>query len=1370
MLWTPSTRERKRTYPWWLLAAVPVAASLMLGATCGTPPVDDGTGGGSGQDPGVLGVTARLVAPNANVALSVLDAQPLSVIYSITGETARVTSSVGFYVKVAGSGPDAGDLSEPIVIDASLSVGENQSFTFDPRITGVGFYRVGIRVTVQSVANPIDKRSTGVLQVQGPPNPRFVLPAVPITTVDQGDDVLIKFDAGDPEGVVQWRLFYLISTDLLDGPPDQFGTQLGQPGSGNAGDFTWSTTGLPPGEYRLGLSATDTGVSVAATEQRGDRAKITSIPSSTTSTPSIRIVLPGQSKPPTIAITRPGSSDESLFLNAGFTIQFAGTVNEVGATGKIDVFYDRDRSITNGFNIISSDLPVSATSVAFPTNLPEGTYNIGATIDDGINAPVTTYAGGKAVVVRTVTLSVTEPKGTLPIRPGDVVQVKWTTNAPAGAGTAEVVSQRVDSTGQPVGLETKILQGAPLSRTSVDFSSTTPGFFQFTVRLMLTGGTTKEDTAPANVRVTSLPAVLWVGSLANAAPTFAGAIFGGANVEDNAGTSFSSIGDLDGNGTTEFLISSRYGKPFFTNPDGVGPGEAYLVYNSSGASRLRGSFNLNSLGTTTLRGVTFAGVRTRQDNNFTDGMSLVGRWPDVDNDNKSELVFGFPNTKSRGHNVAPQQDGVDDPTSFATLEREDQFLRGGIVIVSSRNSILADPTRGETSMFLDVVGQDFDLNCPTPEPADLTDAEFYANVHADTNNTDPTQGCGGSCVVPMAGGKPDGSQIASGFPLALARDYFSTFVYSWQFNGGLRLCPSSEPFLRHECIERHFPQIPFEYCNLSPPACEPHSPGLHSNAPDPGPIASALEPFPSPRHSGFYASTVAGTTPTGPRTPNQPHEPLGARLIGVGVGDEFGTTMSLSRRPGSTTGDVIVSAPNRTARGILLGNFPLGCLSPPECGGEINGLESSTGTPQANADSGVAYLFNARSLWTADSEGKIPPKPHQYIVGEASHCASRLRLIDNVEALRIAGFAGDRITNIVGIDDYNGDSRDDLAIGAPDANGGQGRVYIGYRRDPSIEGDYVLEKLARNPSDPGRLDGLLIKTTATDALGSSLATGFDFNNDGVSDLAIGSPTAAGGAGEVLILFGGSDLISPLDGVTVTALLTTRRATDGTPVAARIRGNRLDTAGLFGFNIANAGDLDGDGINDLMIAAPGATPRFDPDPNDTNDTLSASGVDVNQDGRQDQVPGADDLAGSGLVYVIYGKNRLDNTKTCSGSGILCTANDQCGTGQVCTSADVTVNIDQLGKNGLRGFIIAGRRAGDRLGGGDAGDIGQGGNVNKVGRGRSFGLASAGDTDGDGKADLLIGSVLADPRRDPNDDRVGVKHGGEAYLIYGSEAPQ
>ena len=419
----------------------------------------------------------------------------------------------------------------------------------------------------------------------------------------------------------------------------------------------------------------------------------------------------------------------------------------------------------------------------------------------------------------------------------------------------------------------------------------------------------------------------------------------------------------------------------------------------------------------------------------------------------------------------------------------------------------------------------------------------------------------------------------------------------------------------------------------------------------------------------------------------------------------------------------------------------------------------------------MAYLFRLRSLWTPDELGRIPPKPHQYIVGEASHsCSDGVGgLIDNIAALRIAGFTGDGIGRIVGDHDFNRDGLDDLAIGAPNANGGQGRVYVAYRRTAGVEGDYVLEKLALDPrSDPERLNGLLVVSNSLDGFGSSLAGGFDFNGDKLHDLLIGSPTAAEGAGEVIILFGGTEIVSPLDGITVDTLLSTTRTASGGPVAVRIRGNPLDTNGQFGFNIVNAGDIDGDGLDDLLVAAPNATPRFDPKPNEAPDEMTSPGLDLDFDGVGDEVPGSDDLLEAGLVYIIFGSNRLDQLKTCQDSDTACSTSAECPTGKACGSTNFTININQLGKPQLHGLMIAGRRAGDRIGGGDAGDTALGGIAGKQGRGRSVGLTGAGDVDGDTRADILIGSILADPRRDPNTG-VGVQNGGEAYLIYGSSIP-
>lgn len=1361
------------------------SAALLFAPGCpsGTSPPD---GGGGGDDAPVGDATGKIVNIPLNVGLSELSA-PISVIYDFSG---TVDLLAGFFVPVDDSAPGAAEIGVRVIIAPNLPVGDNQAFNFDPSVAGLGFYRVGILWQVAGTESAA--QSAGIIQVQGSPSPEFIRPIAEVTDLAQGAELQILFDVGDPEADAQWRLFFLSSTDSLNLPAHQLGTLI-KVGSGNlCADCQFSSVGLLPGTYELGLSATDSGLSVDQTSTTGDPSQIVTIPNATDRGPLIRVTSSGVSGAPSLAFSAPGASDVELFADEPFSIQFTVSIFEAGAQAVVELFYDDDNIITNGFRALlpgATDLPVSTTSYALPTDfLPEGKWFIGGTVRTtvGESPPITAYAQGTITIVREPTLNIDEPNSTLPVAPGSDVNIRWSTNAPSDTGTVDVFATSLDGTNTV----TDILVGAPISTRSAVFSSSVSGLFQITVRLTFDNPnvTDLEGVAPEDIRVSSLPAVIWVGSLAQADPPIEGAIFGGVNNEDNTGTSFASAGDINGDGFEDFIINARYGKPFFVNPTGVGPGEAYLIFGGGGLAKPLGEFNLNSVGTAGLTGVVFAGVRTPQTSNDTDGISSVFSIPDVDGDGRPELVFGFPNTDSRGHNISLLQDGVRDPRSLATLEREEQFLRGGIVMVSSLNSALQNPTVGNQVIMLDMVGQDFLMTCVEVEPNAAADAgDFATDIHSDETSDPP---CDGTCVDPQGGGVLDSSDYLNyGFVSALARDYFWTYIYSSELSGGLRVCgASADVFRDNPCLDLNSPVFNV-FCAGSTSTCEPFSPGLHAAMSQTMELAlrsslglsDVLAPL-SSKHSGFYVSEFAPDPDNADDLiANEALEPLGARIIGMGLGDGFGTSLTLSQAPGSSIGQLIVSAPGRTARGILMGPSPGGCNDPPSCGGEINGLESSPGAAKTNTDSGVAYLFSLRSLWTPDLFGRNAPKPHQYIVGASSHsCSARgIGIIDNIDAIRIAGLPSDKITNILGIDDYNGDGRDDFAIGAPLANGGQGRVYIAFRRDPLIEGDYVLEKLAVAPTDPNRLDGLLIVSSAVAGLGSSLATGFDFNGDGISDLAIGSPDAAGGVGEVIIVFGGLGVGSGVDGISVNTLLTQTRTADFRPVAARIIGNPLDQTGRFGFNLINAGDLDGDGRDDLLVAAPNATPRFDPVPTDSVDELIEKGLDLDFDGQQDDVSGPlrradgvvdqfDDLQNAGLVYVIFGSNRLDLVRTCSQTGNACATETDCPAGEFCvTPNDITLSINQLGTSQLRGFMLVGREAGDRLGGGDAGDVGLGGISAKTGRGRSFGLGRAGDVDGDGRDDILVGSILADPRRDPNTG-VGVQNGGEAYLIYGSVA--
>ena len=188
----------------------------------------------------------------------------------------------------------------------------------------------------------------------------------------------------------------------------------------------------------------------------------------------------------------------------------------------------------------------------------------------------------------------------------------------------------------------------------------------------------------------------------------------------------------------------------------------------------------------------------------------------------------------------------------------------------------------------------------------------------------------------------------------------------------------------------------------------------------------------------------------------------------------------------------------------------------------------------------------------------------------------------------------------VSMGDLDGDGRPEFAVSTPvdsgifDATGGRVRVYSGATRDVR----FVL--------DP---------ETAYDGFGESLACAGDLNGDGVADLLIGSASHAtvhsGVDGELLLTlpdfscteawFGdavcaGRDLDG--DGVGDLVVGSPLDGDDGDEVGAvwifsGADGSRIESIfgstrrGHFGASLDWSGDLDGDGLFDLVVGAPGA---------------------------------------------------------------------------------------------------------------------------------------------------------------------------------------
>ena len=288
--------------------------------------------------------------------------------------------------------------------------------------------------------------------------------------------------------------------------------------------------------------------------------------------------------------------------------------------------------------------------------------------------------------------------------------------------------------------------------------------------------------------------------------------------------------------------------------------------------------------------------------------------------------------------------------------------------------------------------------------------------------------------------------------------------------------------------------------------------------------------------------------------------------------------------------------------------------------------------------------------------------------------------------------------------DVNGDGYDDVIVGCSSCDGGgsnSGSAYI-YFGGSSMDATFDF-----NLSNP--------EPTTNDRFGTSVSSAGDVNGDGYSDVIVGCRECDGVAGgAAFIYFGGSSMDSTFD--------------------VNLSNPEPDSSDNFGFSVSDAGDVNGDGYDDVIVGCyicdgggagsgsafiyfGGSSLNGTPSPNvtidnpepNTGDTFGfsvSSAGDVNGDGYDDVIVGCEacdsGLAGSGSAFIYFGGSSMDTTE------------------------DVTIDNPEPD-------------SGDRFG---------------------TSVSSAGDVNGDGYSDVIVGCEACDGS--------GIAGSGSAYIYYGGSS--
>ena len=387
--------------------------------------------------------------------------------------------------------------------------------------------------------------------------------------------------------------------------------------------------------------------------------------------------------------------------------------------------------------------------------------------------------------------------------------------------------------------------------------------------------------------------------------------------------------------------------------------------------------------------------------------------------------------------------------------------------------------------------------------------------------------------------------------------------------------------------------------------------------------------------------------------------------------------------------------------------------------GDINGdriddliIGAHRANPNAKNDAGSSYVIFGK-------KGGINPK-------------IELSQLDGSNGFQINGeVAGDYSGfSVSQAGDINGDGTGDLIIGAPGAAALAGSSYVVFGKTGSFGA--VLELSTLNGMNGFQING----EVAGDSAGFSVNQAGDINGDSFSDIIIGARDAAGGTGSSYVVFGkAGSFNSTLD-------LSSLNGSNGFQINGEAAGD------YSGVSVSQAGDINGDGLEDLIIGAFYAKPNAKNYAGssyvvfgktspfgavlDLSSLNGSNGFQINGEAASDYsgvcVSQAGDINGDDLDDLVIGAIGFGSGGAGSSYVVF---------GKMSAFSSV---LELSSLNGSNGFQINGEVALDFSG---------------------VRVSQAGDINGDGLDDLIIGAQFADPN--------GKTNAGSSYLVFGKTDP-